>query len=71
MTGIKQFICGESVRRSLEGATTEQIIHIANSPSPPPHSSPFAKVLGCHLAAEKPETKAKEGIRKKKKRRRG
>jgi hypothetical protein len=72
MNAIREFVYGESIRRSLEGATSQDIIEIAEGPEPGPTTSPFAKVLGAHLYSESSEVGQKKKKRKAgKKRRRG
>ena len=69
MNAIRRFVCGESIRRSLEGATAQDIIEIAQAPAPNPTTSQFAKVLGVHLYSEpskKCANKVKRKVRKKK-----
>ena len=71
MNAIRRFVCGEAIRRSLEGATVQDILEIAQAPEPDPTTSPFAKVLGFHIYAEPTEagkTKAKWKAGKRKRR---
>ncbi len=71
MNTISRFVCGETIRRSLEGATVQEILEISEAPEPEPTTSPFAKVLGFHIYAEPTEAgaiKAKRKAGKRKKR---
>lgn len=52
MNAIRRIFFGESVRQSLEGLSTHDILEIARRDSPPPETSPFAKVVGWILQKE-------------------
>lgn len=51
MTAIKNMLMGEDARRAMEGVSSREIIAIIQSESASAESSPFAKVLGFHMAA--------------------
>lgn len=57
MNTIRRIFFGENIRQSLEGLSTHDIIEIVKQESPPPQTSPFAKVVGIHLSAKEQEVK--------------
>ena len=59
MNTIRRIFFGENIRQSLEGLSTHDILEIVRQDSPPPETSPFAKIVGIHLSAKEQEVEKK------------
>lgn len=57
MNPIKRMFMGEDVRRSIQGISPDEIIKIIKDETKAPETSPFAKAVGLHLAAERTKFK--------------